>query len=334
MQKRLALAMVAVLALLLLLSGCGNKVVATVNGEDITQQELNKELDMYKAGLENQGADFSGKEGQEILDRLRRDVLKQLIDEKLLLQEVREKGLEPSSKEVQQEIKMIKDNFETEGQFKRFLAANGVNEPQLEDYVKKQLAIQKLVEEITADVTVTGEEVKQYYQENKDRFTEPEQRKVRHILIGFEGNDLGTERSQMDAKVEAIRLLEKIKEGADFAQLAKEKSEDPGSKDNGGLYTVTRGGGFAKEFEDAVFSLSEGQVTPEPVKTMFGYHIIKLEEIIPSRVQPFEEVRDQIKTNLEDTRKANEFTNYVENIRNKAEIDNKLSNKDEKNTKK
>lgn len=334
MQKRIALTVMVVLAMLLLLSGCGSKVVATVNGENISQQELDKELEMYKAGLESQGADFSSKEGKEILDRLRRNVLNQMIDEKLLMQEVRDKGLEPSSKDVQEEIKKLKEQFETEGEFKKFLTANGVNEPQLTDYVKVQLAIQNLMEDVTKDVTVTGKEVEEYYQENKDSFTHPEQRKVRHILIGFEGNNMGSERSQMDAKVEAIRLLEKIKQGADFAQLVKEKSEDPGSKDNGGLYTVTRESSFAPEFIEAAFSLAEGEVTPQPVKTEFGYHIIKLDEIIPSRVQPFEEVKDQIKMNLESNRKADKFAEYVDNLRDSAKIDNKLSNKDENNTKK
>ncbi|MTI83323.1 MAG: peptidylprolyl isomerase [Firmicutes bacterium] len=334
MKKWIILLIAATLTLLLLVAGCGGKVVATVNGENITQQELDKEVDMYKAGLENQGADFSGEEGKEIMDRLRQDVLKQLIDETLLLQQVEKRSLEPSSEEVQKEIKKIRDNFETEGEYKKFLAANGVNEPQLSDYVEKQLAVQKLVDEVTADVKVTDQEVKQYYQENEENFTQPEERKVRHILIGSEGSGMDTERSQVDAKIEAERLLQKIEQGTDFSQLAKEYSEDPGTKDNGGLLTITRGGGFVQEFEDAAFNLAEGEVSPSPVKTQYGYHIIKVEEIIPSEVQSLEAVKDQIKTSLEDTRRAGEFTDYVEDLRKEAKIDNKLSNKDEKSTQK
>ena len=334
MKKWTILLIAAILTLSLLVAGCGGKVVATVNGENITQQELDKEVDMYKAGLENQGADFSGEEGKEIMDSLRQDVLNQLIDETLLMQEVEKRGLEASSEEVQKEIKKIKDNFETEGEYKKFLAANGVNEPQLSDYVEKQLAVQKLVDDVTADVKVTDEEVKQYYQENKENFTQPEERNVRHILITSEGSGMGSERSQMDAKIEAERLLQKIEQGTDFSQLAKEYSEDPGTKDNGGLLTITRGGGFVQEFEDAAFNLVEGEVSPSPVKTQYGYHIIKVEEIIPSEVQSLETVKDQIKTSLEDTRRAGEFTDFVENLRKEATIDNKLSNKDEKSTQK
>jgi len=326
--------MIAVVALMLLVvSGCGSKVVATVNGENITQQQLDKELEMYKSGLESQGADFSGEEGKEILDRLREDVLKQLIDEQLLLQEVKKKGLEPTSEDVQNEIKKIKENFETEGEFKKFLAANDINEPQLSDYVKKQLAVQNLVEDVTADLEVTDSEVREYYEENEEIFTRPEEREVRHILIGFEGNDMGAKRSQLEAKVEAERILQKIEQGADFAQLAEEFSEDPGTKNNGGLLTVTRGGGFVQEFEDAAFNLAKGEVTSAPVKTQYGYHIIKVEEIIPSDVQAFEEVKEQIKANLEDNRKATEFTEYMEKLRDQAKIDNKLSNKDDNSTK-
>lgn len=332
MRKSLFFLMVVLFAALLLLAGCGSKVVATVNGENITQQELDKQVEMYKTGLENQGANFSGREGRDVLERLRQDILKQLIDEKLLLQEVKKKGLEPSSGEVQQEIKKIKESFESEGQFKKFLAASGINEPQLEDYIKKQLAIKNLIDEVTAGVTVSADEVKQYYRENEDKFTEPEKRKARHILVEVESNKTEDERAWLDAKIKAMRLLEEVKQGADFAQLAKEKSEDQGTKDS--LLTVTRGGGFVKEFEDAVFALKEGEVTQSPVKTQFGYHIIKLEEIIPSRVQPFEEVKDQIKAELEDMRRAEKFADYMENLRKDAKIENKLSNNHNSFTKK
>lgn len=325
MRKWMVLMMAVTLSSLLLLAGCGNQVVAVVNGEDITQQELDTELEMYKAGLEGQGADFSGEEGKGILEQLRQDVLKQLIDEKLLMQEVVKQGLEPTAKDIQDEIKNIKDNFKTEGEFKKFLTANGINEPQLQDVLGKQLSFQNLIEKVTKGIAVTDQEVQEYYQENKDSFTQPEERVARHILIGFEGNSLGTERSQMEAKVEATRLLEKIKQGADFVQLVKEYSEDPGSKDEGGLYTVTRGGMFAPEFEEAVFSLARGEVTKEPVKTSSGYHIIRLDEITPAREQPFDEVQAQIQADLENTHKAGKYTAYLEELHKTAKIDNKLA---------
>lgn len=328
-MKKMGLLAALLVFSLLLVAGCGSDVVATVNGEKITRQELDKEVQVYKTSLEKQGLDFSGDKGKEVLEQLRSDVLKQMIDEKLLLQEAEKKGFEPATTEVETEMEKIRQNFKTEGEFKKFLTANGVNEPQLKDYIKKQLAVEKLMQEVTAGTKVTDEDAQEYYREHTDEFTQPEKRKVRHILVAFEGTTDKPGRKEVDAKLEATRLLEKIKAGADFEQLAKEHSDDSSEP-----LTITRGGGFMPEFEDAVFGLNVGEITSEPVKTMYGYHLIKLEEIIPSTREPFADVKEQIKAQLEEQLRVEKFTKYLEGLRQEAEIENKLANKDGNSTKK
>ncbi|REJ77598.1 MAG: hypothetical protein DWQ47_14600 [Acidobacteria bacterium] len=118
-----------------------------------------------------------------------------------------------------------------------------------------QFLVQTYVQEkLSKQLQVTDEEVKKYIEEHPE-ITQDEEKKKK-----------------------AQEVLQKVNEGGDFAELAKEFSEDPGSKDNGGLYENIAKGQFAPEFEEAALKLEPGQVTPEPVKTDFGYHIIKLEK--------------------------------------------------------
>ncbi|MCF8010112.1 MAG: peptidylprolyl isomerase [Clostridiales bacterium] len=331
MYKKLRV-MVFMFALLFLVTGCGSsKVVATVNGENINQVDLEKKVDLYKSGLEKQGTDFSGEKGEDILDSLRQNVLKQMIDEKILMQKAKDKELLPSQQEINKRIEEIKKRFKSEGEYKKYLTANGLNEPQLEEYIRKQLVQQNLFMNATGEVKVENNEVEEYYQENKKSFTQPEKRKVRHILIR---PDSDKESSAVDAKIKAMQVINEIQNGADFARLAKKKSEDTGTKDNGGLMTITRGQGLGETFDDNVFSLKNGEITQDPVKTMYGYHIIKVEEIIPSQVKPFSEVKEQIKNQLQNQYRSKEFSNYMKKIRDEAKINNKLTHKNDSTSKK
>lgn len=331
MRKRLMLLLVLIFAITFLFVGCdGSNVVAVVNGENIYQQELEREVEFNVSGLEMQGVNFSSEQGKELLELLRRDVLEQLIEEKLLLQEVKNRKIEPSLKDVQEEIDEIKGSFESEVEYRKFLTANGLNETKLKDYMKKQLSIRALYEEITSDIGLEDGVAEQYYNDNIDEFAHEEQRNVRHILIGY--NESNPSSVEVDSKLEALRIIEKINQGDDFAELAQEYSEDLGS--GGSIFTVTRDGGFVKEFEDAVFFLSEGEYTKEPVKTQFGYHIIKLEEIIPARVQSFEEAKSQIEYALTQQSRDDKFYSYLDNLKEKSKIENRLWNKNDKSMKK
>jgi len=115
--------------------------------------------------------------------------------------------------------------------------------------------------------------------ESCEKFEEPKEVMEfdsRHILFMTQG--LNSDEAEK-VRVKAEEVLNKIKDGADFAALAKQYSEDPGSKDNGGLYQNIKSGSFVEEYENAVVSLNEGEVYPELVKSSYGYHIIKLEKI-------------------------------------------------------
>ncbi len=138
------------------------------------------------------------------------------------------------------------------------------------------------------NVNVTDSMIIDYYEEHKQNFVEPEMVKARHILISVKDTV-----KEEDAKKKAEQLYSMLKEGKDFGKLAKEYSDDPGSKDKGGDLGYFKRGVMVKEFEDMAFSLGKGEVSA-PVRTQFGYHIIKVEDRKEAKEKTLEEARGEI----------------------------------------
>lgn len=186
-----------------------------------------------------------------------------------------------------------------------------------------------LQDEVTKDVTPVSEEaVRKYYDENQDQFSQPEQLEVRHILFFVDDGTMGlpTQHSDAEAKKMAEDIIALLDEGRDFAELAKEKSEDTGTKAEGGLYTATEAG-TVPEFYAAAAALSVGEYTKEPVKTDYGYHVIKLEKVIPAEAESFDSVKNLLAEQLTDQAKQEKFNLYMQEAKDKSVIVNKLEAK-------
>jgi peptidyl-prolyl cis-trans isomerase D len=149
--------------------------------------------------------------------------------------------------------------------------------------------------EIAAKIEVDEDKIKAYYQENINDFREPEKRKARHILLKATPED--SEQTHKQKAAEAADILAKARQGEDFAALAKQYSEGP-SKDQGGDLGYFSSGQMVPAFNDAVFNLKTGDIS-DVVKTQFGYHIIKLEDIKPATTKSLDQVRQQIVTILQ-----------------------------------
>lgn len=143
------------------------------------------------------------------------------------------------------------------------------------------------VQALRSRVTVSPQDVERYYHDNLELFSTPEQIRASHILFKLEGKDEAAVRKTAEA------VLAKARAGADFAQLAKQYSEDEASRAKGGDLDFFGRGRMVPEFEDAAFALQAGQVS-DLVKTQFGWHIIKVTDRRPATVRPLEEVRQQI----------------------------------------
>ena len=166
--------------------------------------------------------------------------------------------------------------------------------------------------ELAKDIAVTDPEVLKAYQDRIAQYTEPAQVKARHILF-----KASTDAEYAEALKKAQDLRAKLVKGLDFAKAAEQYSDDPSAKGRGGDLGWFDAPKMVKEFSDAAFKLKKGEIS-EPVKTQFGIHLIQLEDSKPAEVKPFDEVKAQIKAQLEDDRFSTKATERLESLRKKA----------------
>jgi peptidyl-prolyl cis-trans isomerase C len=129
--------------------------------------------------------------------------------------------------------------------------------------------------------------------------------KVRHILV--------------DKEEDAKAIIAELNKGGDFAKIAKDKSKDPGSKDNGGDLDWGPSARYVKPFADSVTSMQKGQTTPAPVKTDFGYHVIRLDDVRPLTVPPFSELKEQFRQRAQ----QQQIQKFVMDLRSKAKVEDR-----------
>ena len=221
-----------------------NKILATVGGMPITEEDVND----FLQGLGPRGQSYNNPEGRKV-------VLQQLIASKLLLLEAR------------------RNLFEAEPEFKAQLAK-----------LRDSLLVNYATEKAISGAKVSDEDALNYYNENKERFISEESVNASHILV--------------DSEEVANELLAKIQAGEiSFEQAAMENSSCP-SKANGGNLGDFGRGQMVPEFDVAVFEMEEGEISKSPVKTQFGYHLIKLNKKNPAEEIPFAEIAPEIKDAL------------------------------------
>ena len=233
-----------------------DKLLAEVNGKKITGVDYNLFIDSLNPQLKQY---FGGEE-------MNKEVVNELVYQTLLYEEAMEKGMDKDD-EFTQVLEKTRESM------------------------LKTYALGKLL----ATVSVTDDEIKKFYEDNKDLFKENESANASHILVAEEDK--------------ANEIYEKVKNGEDFASLAKEFSTCPSKEKGGELGTFTRGQ-MVKEFEDAVFNNEVATIT-EPVKTQFGYHIIKINDKNEGRDLSFDEVKDKIAAQV---RRQKEQALYNEKI--------------------
>jgi parvulin-like peptidyl-prolyl isomerase len=242
---------------------------------------------------------------QSAIVSFKKNILSQLIDYELLYQQAQKEKVKIPNDEINLEIDKIKDNFSTPEEFDEALKANNITLVQLKEDIKRQLMINSILEETRNQISISDEELLEYYNENKESFHEPEQVHARHILV--------------ETEEEANNLLLLLKEGlTDFAELAKEKSIGPSAPNGGDLGFFTRGQ-MVKEFEDAAFSLEPGEISGV-VQTQFGYHIIKFEEKKEEYSPTFEEAKERISNTLKYQKENEEISALLAKLREETVI--------------
>jgi peptidyl-prolyl cis-trans isomerase C len=176
----------------------------------------------------------------------------------------------------------------------------------VEDFKKITLVSLLLEKEIEDKAKVTDQEVKDYYDKNKADFAPINQIRASHILLKTEA--------------EAKKVFDRLKKGEDFAQIAKKSSIDPGSAKKGGDLGYISKGQMVREFEAAALKLKQGEIS-EPVKTQFGYHIIKVTDKKMGKVIEFEQVKDLLSQRLSAKKQKEVFDSYMEGLKKSYKVD-------------
>ncbi|NLU10807.1 MAG: peptidylprolyl isomerase [Tepidanaerobacter acetatoxydans] len=286
----------------------GKEVIAKVNDELILKSDYDRQVLQVKSALEANGQDFSTGEGKKVLKEIREKVLEAMINDQLILQQAEKDNITLSEEEFEQAISDLEQYHGGKDALDKYLEQQGLNRSSFEKLVKEQLVISQFKEKLTSDIKVTDEEVKKFYEDNKTMFELPAPEiRASHILV--------------DTENEAKKILAEIKAGADFAALAKDYSKDPGSKELGGDLGYFSKGKMDPEFEKAAFALKPGEIS-DVVKTTFGYHIIKVTGERTSL--SFDDAKDYIKSNLENTKKEEEFNKYLDEWKKQSKIEKYL----------
>ncbi len=226
--------------------------VAIVNGERISSKEFVSRME----------------------DAAGTNVLDQMITETLIKQAAKKAGVTVSADEVDSEMGKLRDQFGAS--FSSVLAQYGMTEDDLKNNIEMNLLV---MEYSTKDLVITDEELKAYFEANKDQYNTAEMVRASHILV--------------EAESDAKAIAQQLKDGADFATLAKEKSVDTMSAANGGDLDWFGRGQMVEPFENAAFSMKVNEVSA-PVKSDFGYHIIKLTDKKEAYQAVYEEVKDDV----------------------------------------
>jgi len=269
--------------------------VVVVNGKPVSKGEYDRALKAYMRNFAQTTGAMHGKVS-EPNDQMKSDVLEQLVDRELLYQESQKFPAEKAGEQVATELEQIKARFPSPEAFTQALASDQLTEEALKDLVGRQVSVRHYVEtEIASKVEVKDEAVAAFYKENEDKFATPEQVRCSHILIRTAEDAKPEDKAAAKKKAQDVQV--RCAKGEDFAALAKEFSEDPGSKESGGDLGFFGREQMVAPFAEAAFALKPGQVS-DVVETRFGYHVIKLAERKDPSKRGIDEVKDQIKAYL------------------------------------
>jgi foldase protein PrsA len=285
MSKDRLVAGVATVLLAASLAACssasgGGGNVATVNGQPISKADFDSKLESSPVAL---------------------STLQQMVRDMLIQQYAKQNNINITDDQVKAKEASLQANFPA-GQWDEMLKARGLTEDDVHNALREQLIIDAAVGK---DAKVSDAQIQDYFNKNHAAFDKPEQVDARHILVG----DLKTAQ-----KVEGL-----LKNGGNFADLAKTYSTDPGSKDKGGELGLFRRGQMVPAFDQAAFSLPVGKIS-DPVKSPFGYHIIQVEKRIPGEKATLASTHDRIADMLREQQEAPLIQPFLTNLQQKANI--------------
>jgi len=297
-------------------------VVVTVNGVDIIESQVQAELAPQFERMAASGQKLPPGFAERYKKQMRQQILDRIIVEKLLDEKVRENGIVITNEQVNAHIEqMASQQGLAMDDFKELVKAGGQSFTDMEQRIRKGLGYQRVMEaQWAGGIDITEEDVLKHYSENKPQFASPEQVRASHILIKPDTSDPSADPNDAKtaARAKAEDLLKQIRDGANFAELAKAESACPSAAGGGDLKFFGKGD-MVPPFEKAAFALKVGQVS-DVVETRFGYHIIKLTDHKAASVTTFEQAREDILNMLRQGKQGEAAREYIESLKTEADI--------------
>ena len=290
-----------------------DKIVVVINNEIITQREIDVILSPVYAQYRNiyQGEEFIRK-----LEEAREAIIKQLIEDRLILSEAKKANISVEDKDVNAKVDEIKNKVGGEKELEEMLGQQNLTVNELRARYKEKIMIRKLIDQkVGSKIIITPLEVKNYYNDHKDRFLQPEEILLRQILI--------KPKQGQGAQEDALHLIrdiaKRIKDGCDFSGLAKEYSDGPNAAD-GGLMGYVKKGDLMPQIEEIVFNLKDGENT-NIIQSSLGYHIFKVEERKLRRTRDLPEVRQEIEEYLYRDKANQKLRGWIDSLTKSAYIE-------------
>jgi len=295
-----------------------DRIVAIVNQEIITLSEVDRWVFPFYKEIQTEDR----LEKQEKLLEARRKILDQIIEEKLIDQEVRKIGFKATPKEVEATIEVIKkSNNATQEDLEKALARDGITFETFKKEIEKRILRMRFISVmIKVDSNVGDKELLEFYKKNIERYRSNEVYRPGHILFLIPKEATPEEVSRIRKKCE--KVLEKIKKGEDFGEMALLYSEDPSSKDRGDLGYFKKGE-LLPTFEKEALRLRVGEVSGI-IRTEHGFHIIKLLDRKGGEPFPFEEIKEKVKADYMEREMEKALKQYLTKLKEKSVIEIKL----------
>ncbi|WP_456272226.1 foldase protein PrsA [Bacillus sp. AK031] len=243
-----------------------------------------------------------------LVDQYGEAALNTLIADKIVELESEENRVEIKDSEIDEELQTLIDSYGDEAAFNEALTSSGSSLESVKENIESYLLTEKLLQD---RIDISDEEIKEYFETNKDSFSQQAQVEASHILLEDEET--------------AKEVKAKLDSGEDFAELAKEYSTDTSNAEAGGELGFFAKGEMVAEFEDKAFSMNKGDIS-EPVKTEFGYHIIKVKDQKEAKEATLEEHKEEVKQILFDQALQSEYPVWLEEQKEAYVIENLLKN--------
>ena len=289
-----------------------NAVRVIVNGEIITEFDIRKRS--YEA-FQIASQKYSESELESIKQEIIQNAVDELIDRKLLVQEAQKLLIEKPElsgeieKSVDSFVKGAVDQVGSLNKFYELANKQGINPLNKRAELKKDLLIEEIMREnVYSKIIVTPRGIKHYYRDHIDEFSRKGSMSFRHMLVKSPRDS-----PDEDSKAAAEELLNKLKNSEDFGALVKEHSRGPHA-DRGGLWGFDEATGFRKDLVDEISHLKEGAISPV-IKSSLGYHIFKIEEVIPAQTLSFMKVQEEIRSTLFREKFVKKKKEYLKKLR-------------------